>query len=334
MSFGESIFYQEQAPSTGHMQGDQFQYKAGDSKHTGISGIGTPSATKRWSAREMASSRFRAYDGARPHRLTTSSVPRACSPAVMETKRTIDLEAPSVPSLLVEPSHCWVFALFRFIHAEACNSCSAMPTTSAASTLPTGGHAATDNARSGECPKTCQHEKHCEDKLSPTRRAMDTTVGAMQYETLDEKLKVHPGWLNEMDDESLRAMEMTNDKVFRVNEKEMDAMKALDINEGFIQDNQLELVYLSKVLVELEAQGRQWDLSSFRVVAPVQAWVICRGDISEATHRHPLHDDRRLGKQIGFYDHDGGSVESVSICSHPRGVLCRLAVGVVGHQAL
>lgn len=48
---------------------------------------------------------------------TMKGVPRACSAAVMKTKRPIDLEAPAVPGLLVEPSS------FGSSHC----SCSSMP---------------------------------------------------------------------------------------------------------------------------------------------------------------------------------------------------------------
>lgn len=73
----------------------------------------------------------------------------------------------------------------------------------------------------------------------------DTTVGEMHYETPDKKLKVYPSWLNEMDDELFSAMEMTNDKVLTTNKKEMDAVKELDIIEGFIQDKVNRDKYIS-----------------------------------------------------------------------------------------
>lgn len=172
--FGASTFYQVQAPSTSHMQDDQLQYKADSRWHTGIflgwdirnnkalvgtrDGVITGQSVRR---REAS----RAYD--LEELMTTKGVPRACSAAVMKTKRAIDPEAPSAPESLVEPhparsSCCSGSSTPKHSATEASstssrapngptssNPCSAMPTTSATPKLHTGGLVTMDYKKSG-----------------------------------------------------------------------------------------------------------------------------------------------------------------------------------------
>lgn len=96
-------------------------------------------------------------------------------------------------------------------------------------TIPTTNVTMTDDdqARSPKRPR----DNDGVDMPSPTRRALETTIGATEYETPDETIDLDPGWLNEMDDEPVPQMEMTEAKVCAGKKKEMDAMKEFDIFE-------------------------------------------------------------------------------------------------------